>query len=468
MAHAPSPPLVSVIVPTYNRARLLRETVDSVLAQTYPCIELIVVDDGSTDETPRVLAEYGDRIVAIRKTNAGGTAARNTGLQAASGDYVNFVDHDDLLLPNKIEQQVRLLEASPSLGWAHCGFWRMEPDGRYIDRVTLLPEGDVLAPLLRGCFIWSGAPVIRRTVLEQVGPFNTEAWSSDAEMWLRIALAGHRLGCVQQPLGAYRIMPDSTMADVARTERMDMPTYDRVFADPRMTEEGRRIKPDAYFNQRFWLACRYFAVDQIADARRNLTAALGWCPELLRQRARLFHLFLASALDSRVSDPLAFIDRVFDHLPADVGATLAGAQEEMKAWACLALALRHCGRGELDEAAARLRQAIALHPPLAASADAFAGTVADFALRLPVDPDRFVEAVMASLPPEAAVLRSQRGRIRGEVAVLTAFQGYAAGQRRGVPRALLTAVRHRPSLIANRGVSAMFVKSLMSGAGRAS
>jgi tetratricopeptide (TPR) repeat protein len=232
-----------------------------------------------------------------------------------------------------------------------------------------------------------------------------------------------------------------------------------------MTEDGRRVKDQAYFNQRFWLACRYFAVDQIADAQRNLAAALAWRPELLTQREQLFHRFLASALDPRVIDPLAFIDRVFAHALPEVGAALAGLQDEMKCWASFALALRLCGRGESSEARARFQQAIALHPPLASATDAFARVVADFALRLPVDPGEFVEAVMANLPAEAAELRALRGRLRGEVAVLSAFHRYALGQRREVPRALLSAVRHRPSLIANRGVGAMFVKSLLASSG---
>src|ERR1051325_7839947 len=103
-------PLVSVIVPTYNRANLLRETIESVLAQTYPNIELIVVDDGSTDETPELLKQYDDRLAYIRKQNAGGTAARNTGILAAHGEYLNFLDHDDLFLPTKIERQVKILQ----------------------------------------------------------------------------------------------------------------------------------------------------------------------------------------------------------------------------------------------------------------------------------------------------------------------------------------------------------------------
>src|SRR5690606_38360993 len=140
----------------------------------------------------------------------------------------------DLMLPDKIARQVDLLRSRPECGLVHCGFYRIDRDGRKIDIVNHLPEGDVRERLVQGCFLWSGAPLIRREVIDEAGLFDESVWSSDAEMWLRIAIAGYEFGCVQEPLGCYRILPDSSMADVARTERMDMATLERTFADPRL------------------------------------------------------------------------------------------------------------------------------------------------------------------------------------------------------------------------------------------
>ena len=116
MPRSDTSPLVSVIIPTYNRSELLQLAIESVLAQTYPAIQLIVVDDGSSDDTPAMLAQYAGRIVNVRKANQGGTAARNTGIQFAHGEYLNFMDHDDLMMPTKIERQMEIMHAKPEVG----------------------------------------------------------------------------------------------------------------------------------------------------------------------------------------------------------------------------------------------------------------------------------------------------------------------------------------------------------------
>jgi glycosyltransferase involved in cell wall biosynthesis len=289
--------LVSVIVPTYNRASLLRQTIESVLAQTYPNIELIVVDDGSTDAIATMLREYEGRLVNLRKVNGGGTAARNSGIAAARGEYLNFLDHDDLLLPTKIEKQVAILQSRPEVGLVHCGYYRMDKDGQYIDIVNYLPEGDVRPVIVLGCFCWSGGPLIRRACIDQVGVFDESVWSSDADMWLKIALAGYHFGCVQEPLGAYLILNDSSMADVERTERMDMQILDRVFARKDLPPEAVARRDEGYFNQRFWLACRYYTLGKWDDAKRNLRESLRLRPEVMTDGMALVNLFCTNALD---------------------------------------------------------------------------------------------------------------------------------------------------------------------------
>jgi glycosyltransferase involved in cell wall biosynthesis len=117
-----SAPLVSVIIPTYNRAILLSEAVNSVLLQTYQNIEIIVIDDGSTDNTTEVMATFGDRVRYTRRPNAGVNAARNLGLKQARGEFVALLDSDDLWAPFKIELQVRLLRAFTDVGFTFSNF----------------------------------------------------------------------------------------------------------------------------------------------------------------------------------------------------------------------------------------------------------------------------------------------------------------------------------------------------------
>ena len=117
-----SAPLVSVIVPTYNRAVLLSEAVNSVLLQTYQNIEIIVIDDGSTDDTTEVMATFGDRVRYTRRPNAGVNAARNLGLKQARGEFIALLDSDDLWAPFKIELQVRLLRTFTDVGFTFSNF----------------------------------------------------------------------------------------------------------------------------------------------------------------------------------------------------------------------------------------------------------------------------------------------------------------------------------------------------------
>src|SRR5258708_4350216 len=124
----------SVVIPAYNHARFLRETIESVLVQTLPPDEVIVVDDGSTDETPAILASYSSRLTVVRQDNRGFSAARNTGAARASGDVIAFLDSDALWLPTKLERQIVRLTADPDLGLVHCGVEEIDAAGRVVGR----------------------------------------------------------------------------------------------------------------------------------------------------------------------------------------------------------------------------------------------------------------------------------------------------------------------------------------------
>ena len=111
---------VSLVIATFNHARLLAEAIDSALSQTLDPVDVVVVDDGSTDDTPAVLARYDARIRVLRQPNRGLAAARNAGLAATRGTYVAFLDADDVLAPAKLAEQVAVLERAPTVGWTYC------------------------------------------------------------------------------------------------------------------------------------------------------------------------------------------------------------------------------------------------------------------------------------------------------------------------------------------------------------
>jgi glycosyltransferase involved in cell wall biosynthesis len=186
------PALVSVVTATYNMGRYIRETVDSILAQTHPRLELIVVDDGSTDDTAAVLAAYDDdpRVRIIRQQNAGQTAAKNRGLQEASGEFVGFCDADDHWLPDKLARQLPRFEDAPRLGVVYGDFVCIDGEGRPV-ATPRWPcfSGRITGKLLVDNFVHFPTVLARREAIERAGGFDTSlTMAIDYDLWLRVSL----------------------------------------------------------------------------------------------------------------------------------------------------------------------------------------------------------------------------------------------------------------------------------------
>ena len=189
---------ISVIIPTYNRGPAVQKTLDSILAQTLAPLEIIVVDDGSTDETPAwIEAHYGEAVRVIRQPNGGVARARNRGLELARGQYIAFCDHDDLWAPRKLELQAELLQRRPKVGVAYC-LWRdVDEDSRELEaddwrRIKPkygFPDGEVFDVLVRANFIVSmSVPLVRTALLREIGGFDARtAPVDDWDLWLRLA-----------------------------------------------------------------------------------------------------------------------------------------------------------------------------------------------------------------------------------------------------------------------------------------
>jgi glycosyltransferase involved in cell wall biosynthesis len=194
-------PLVSVVVPTYNRAGIVGQAIDSVLAQTYPRLELIVVDDGSRDDTPRLLATYGQRIRQLRQENRGVSAARNLGIQASAGELIALLDSDDYWLPGKLSAQVAFFEQHPESmlcqteeSWIRNGR-RVNPKERHRKYGGMIFEKTL--PL---CLVSPSAVMLRRTLLDEVGLFDeTLPACEDYDLWLRITWK-YTVGLIETPL----------------------------------------------------------------------------------------------------------------------------------------------------------------------------------------------------------------------------------------------------------------------------
>jgi glycosyltransferase involved in cell wall biosynthesis len=212
--------LVSAIVPTYNRRQFICETVDSILAQTYRNLEVIVVDDGSTDGTGELLKQrYGSvpRFRYIWQENAERAVARNTGIMAAQGEFIAFLDSDDLWLPEKLANQLAQFHQQPEIVLSHTGYTHIDVSGQEVDQVVPPPQDSinqnrVFRRLLLGNTIGAPTVLIRRSALEHTGFFCEDRRLlafEDWEMWTRLAYQG-TIGYIPEPLAKYRLHPGNT------------------------------------------------------------------------------------------------------------------------------------------------------------------------------------------------------------------------------------------------------------------
>jgi glycosyltransferase involved in cell wall biosynthesis len=256
-----SSPAFTVVMPAYNAADTIADSIGSVLAQTESDFELIIVDDGSTDTTADQVSRFthDPRICLISQSNTGLAGARNRGLGEARAHYVSFLDADDLLLPRYLATMAATLARSPGAAFADCDFWALEDA---TGRISSWPLGRLALPrepyelmrvVLRRNVLHYGATV-RREVLREVGFFNPNLHAcEDVELWLRILAHGHAAVRPQGALSVYRsrsgslstraVLMTSSLCEVYRlvAEEYDVPDDIRALAQARLHAERRRL-----------------------------------------------------------------------------------------------------------------------------------------------------------------------------------------------------------------------------------
>src|SRR3990170_628175 len=212
-------PEVSVIIPAYNSAQFIGEALQSVFAQTFKDYEILVVDDGSTDHTRKIISEYGDKIKYIFQENAGPAKARNRGIIDAVGIYVAFLDADDLWLPTKLEKQVSMFRQDPELAMVFTENSSFNENGvlhTSVGKRKRLMKGNIP----RNIFLRSGVAtptvMVRKEIFNEVGLFEEELYmGEDDNMWVRIA-ANFKVELIDEPLVKVRYHQKKTTADKSR------------------------------------------------------------------------------------------------------------------------------------------------------------------------------------------------------------------------------------------------------------
>lgn len=238
-------PRVSVIIPTYNRAGLVCAAIDSVLAQNYPNLEIVVVDDGSTDGTAEAVQNYGAAVRFVSQANAGAASARNRGIRLATGDLVAFLDSDDLYLPGKLQEQVQYFNQQPETVLVYCWFTIFDESGRKRLGRRCHLTGNIAAKLLAKCMqgpLATPTVMVRRDALLRVGGFD-EAMnlSEDTDLWCRVARLGP-VGLIPEPLVAVRRHSGNLSSGPGRTRFLaaSLRILDKAFAEERGGDPRQR------------------------------------------------------------------------------------------------------------------------------------------------------------------------------------------------------------------------------------
>ena len=266
---------VSVVIPAYNKADFTVKTVESVLNQTYKNIEIIVIDDGSTDNTGERLRPYGDKIKYVYKENGGACSARNTGIRLSTGDYIAPLDCDDMYLPEKIEKSVEYLEKQPDFDFVHTPVYFIDEKDNIL-RVYSLREnrhiGWLAKRLIARNLICNSTALIRKSCFEDAGLFDETLFThADWDMWLRLA-EKCKVGYISAPLTLYRKSSGYILRHLEQAKREGLAVLEKAFKrNPRLSSFAKsRLISHVYFRN----AVGYLKIEDLKKAKKELITAI--------------------------------------------------------------------------------------------------------------------------------------------------------------------------------------------------
>jgi len=267
-------PRVSVVIPAYNAARTVVETIRSALDQTVYHIEVIAVDDGSTDATADLIRAIEDpRVTLVTRENGGISAARNTGIEHARGDWVAFLDADDIWLPHKLERQLEMMAQKPGCMASQGSAYFVDDNLEHPQLRHCVPVADPLLTFLRFQNLPNAASswIVKHELLDRIGPFDPDlVILQDWELSLRLARYANPL-CIDEPLTLYRVHPGNISRNIDIHIDAGFAVLRRLFADPGLPREVKAHEREVYarfytmlcggmFRVGRWRACIYWGI----------------------------------------------------------------------------------------------------------------------------------------------------------------------------------------------------------------
>ncbi|GAP10770.1 glycosyltransferase [Bellilinea caldifistulae] len=314
-------PLVTIIIPAYNQGYYLGEAIQSCLNQTYPNIEIIVVDDGSTDNTQEVAHSYNNpKIKYLYKQNGGLSSARNAGIRAASGEYLSFLDSDDMFLPPKIELLMDKFKANPELGFVAGHALLIDQRGKVIPKKfeTFLPSP--IQNLILGNPFHVGSVMIKKEWQEKIGYFDETLRSyEDWDYWLRLAIEGCNMEVVPVAVSKYRFHTGQMTRNGEQMTTANLAVLEKTFTNPNLSQEWQKMKPKAYAHAHLRAAAHGFLSSDFRFAHEHIRMALKLDPTLSEEGyLRLRNIFSGWTDLPKTEDPVSFLERIYKNLPEEL------------------------------------------------------------------------------------------------------------------------------------------------------
>lgn len=275
--------LVSVVIPNYNYANYVGEAIDSVLSQTYDSIEVIVVDDGSSDASSDVVAEYGDRVTAIFQKNAGVSAARNNGARTAVGEYIAFLDADDIWMLTKVAKQIAAFNEDPKAGLVHVGVAEISANGEVLVERFEGSSGSAVEDLLmlgrRGILGGGSGAMWRREAFDAAGGFDERlSTSADWDIFFQTACR-YPVAFVSEILLHYRVHGSNMHGDIAAFEQDMRLAFERAFA---ACPDAERFRTKAEANLHLAIAGSNLAAGNYIAGIKHSAISLAKSPSNIR------------------------------------------------------------------------------------------------------------------------------------------------------------------------------------------
>ncbi len=299
--------MISVIIPTYNRAEYLKQAIDSVLAQTFKAFEIIVVDDASTDNTKDIISAYGDRVRYVYQDNKERAAARNRGIAAAEGKFVAFLDSDDIWMPAHLSECYKTITKNKRSGFVYSGSYSADEKGRVLSRMKAVPlKGDALYYMMSefssgGCN--ASSCLIKKELFDTAGYFNEDrelSGSEDWEMWVRAASAAEVFFTGRYTV-KIRNHDNQTSVNTERMARSMTKAMETVYENKELLPRIAKLKKRAYSSVYVIISINYYAAGDMRSARGYLRKAVVLYPLCVILNKYVIFTLIRSFMGKKVS-----------------------------------------------------------------------------------------------------------------------------------------------------------------------